>query len=184
MYPCVECNRKKLLQNIETVARMLHTDYKIMCAVIKGFCADDGVMEILEDSSCDWLASSRIEDLAKLKTKKTRLLIRLSQPCEITEVVASSEVSFESECNTIFLLQEEAKRQNKTHGVILAIDMGDLREGIFYKFLNEIEEAAAMVLQSPNLELLGVGTNLGCFGGVITDAANMQGLIEVATGND
>ena len=38
-----------------------------------------------------------------------------------------------------------------------------------------------MVLQSPNLELLGVGTNLGCFGGVITDAANMQGLIEVAT---
>ena len=35
MYPCVECNRKKLLQNIETVARMLHTDYKIMCAVIK-----------------------------------------------------------------------------------------------------------------------------------------------------
>ena len=181
MYPCVECNRKKLLQNIETVARMLHADHRIMCAVIKGFCADNGVMEILEDSSCDWLASSRIEDLAKLKTKKTRLLIRLSQPCEIKEVVASSEVSFESECNTIFLLQEEAKRQNKTHGVILAIDMGDLREGIFYKFLNEIEEAAAMVLQSPNLELLGVGTNLGCFGGVITDAANMQGLIEVAT---
>ncbi len=104
-------------------------------------------MEILEDSSCDWLASSRIEDLAKLKTKKTRLLIRLSQPCEIKEVVASSEVSFESECNTILLLQEEAKRQNKTHGVILAIDMGDLREGIFYKYLNEIEEAAAMVLQ-------------------------------------
>ena len=73
MYPCVECNRKKLLQNMETVARMLHADHKIMCAVIKGFCADDDVMEILEDSSCDWLASSRIEDLAKLKTKKTRL---------------------------------------------------------------------------------------------------------------
>ena len=74
MYPCVECNKIKLSENIETVARMLHADHKIMCAVIKGFCADDGVMEILEDSSCDWLASSRIEDLAKLKTKKTRLL--------------------------------------------------------------------------------------------------------------
>ena len=121
---------------METVARMLHADHKIMCSVVKGFCADDGVMEILEDSSCDWLASSRIEDLAKLKTKKTRLLIRLSQPCEVKEVVSSSEVSFESECNTILLLQEEAKRQNKTHGVILAIDMGDLREGIFYKYLN------------------------------------------------
>ncbi len=133
MYPCVECNKIKLSENIETVARMLNADHKIMCAVIK--------MEILEDSSCDWLASSRIEDLAKLKTKKTRLLIRLSQPCEIKEVVASSEVSFESECNTILLLQEEAKRQNKTHGVILAIDMGDLREGIFYKYQGLIEVA-------------------------------------------
>jgi predicted amino acid racemase len=180
MYPRVECNREKLLQNIETVARMMHAENKTMCAVVKGFSAEEGVMQILEESECDWLASSRIEDLAKLQTKKTKLLIRLSQPCEIKEVVASSEVSFESERKTILLLQEEAKKQNKTHGVILAIDMGDLREGIFYKNLAEIEETAAMVLQSPNLELLGVGTNLGCFGGVITDAANMQGLIDVA----
>ena len=180
MYPRVECNRKKLLQNIETVARMLHTDQKIMCAVVKGFSADEAVMQIMEESRCDWLASSRIEDLEKLHTNKTRFLIRLSQPCEIQHVIAGSEVSFESECKTVSLLQEEAKSQNKTHGVMLAIDMGDLREGIFYKNPEEIDEAAAMVLQSPNLQLLGVGTNLGCFGGVITDAQNMQELIDVA----
>ena len=67
MYPCVECNRKKLLQNIETVARMLHAENKTMCAVVKGFSADEAVMQILEESGCDWLASSRIEDLAKLQ---------------------------------------------------------------------------------------------------------------------
>ena len=181
MYPCVECYRKKLLENIATVARMLHRDQKTMCAVVKGFCADDAVMQILEESECDWLASSRIEDLAKLHTKKTRLLIRLSQPCETEEVVSSAEVSFESECKTIRLLQTEAKKQNKTHGILLAIDMGDLREGIFFKNLKEIDEAAALILQSPNLKLLGVGTNLGCFGGVITDKENMQGLIDVAS---
>jgi len=158
----------------------LHTDQKIMCAVVKGFSADEAVMQIMEESRCDWLASSRIEDLEKLHTNKTRFLIRLSQPCEIQHVIAGSEVSFESECKTVSLLQEEAKSQNKTHGVMLAIDMGDLREGIFYKNPEEIDEAAAMVLQSPNLQLLGVGTNLGCFGGVITDAQNMQELIDVA----
>ena len=181
MYPRVECNRNKLLENIAIVSRMMHEDRKIMCAVVKGFSADDGVMQILEESECDWLADSRIEDLAKLHTKKTRLLIRLSQPCEIEEVVASAEVSFESECKTIQLLQEEAKRQNKTHGILLAIDMGDLREGFFYKNLAEIDNAAALIIQSPNLKLLGVGTNLGCFGGVITDANNMQGLIDVVS---
>ena len=181
MYPRVECNREKLLENITTVTRMMHRDQKTMCAVVKGFSADDAVMQILEESDCDWLASSRIEDLSRLRTKKTRLLIRLSQPCEIKEVVASAEVSFESECKTIRLLQEEAGKQKKAHGIILAIDMGDLREGIFYKSLAEIDEAAALVLQSPNLKLLGVGTNLGCFGGVITDLKNMQGLIDIAS---
>lgn len=181
MYPCVECNREKLLENIAVVARMMHRDHKTMCAVVKGFSADDSLMRILEESECDWLASSRIEDLTKLNTNKKRLLIRLSQPCEVKDVVASAEVSFESECKTIQLLQEEAKKQNKTHGIILAIDMGDLREGIFFRNAAEIDEAAALVLQSPNLNLLGVGTNLGCFGGVITDAENMQGLIDVAS---
>ena len=181
MYPFVECNREKLLENIATVARMMHRDQKTMCAVVKGFSADDSVMRILEESECDWLASSRIEDLTKLHTQKPRLLIRLSQPCEVKEVVASAEVSFESECKTISLLQEEAKRQNKTHGILLAIDMGDLREGIFFKNLGEIDEAATRIQQSPNLKLLGIGTNLGCFGGVITDLENMQGLVDVAS---
>ena len=181
MYPCVECNKEKLLENIAVVTQMLHRDHKTMCAVVKGFSADDSVMQILEESECDWLASSRIEDLAKLQTKKTRLLIRLSQPCEVKEVVASAEVSFESECKTILLLQEEAKKQNKTHGILLAIDMGDLREGIYFKNLKEIDEAATLILQSQNLKLLGVGTNLGCFGGVITDLENMQGLVDVAS---
>ena len=96
MYPCVECNREKLLGNIATVARIMHRDNRTMCAVVKGFSADDAVMQILEESECDWLASSRIEDLSKLQTKKTRLLIRLSQTCEVAEVVAAAELSFES----------------------------------------------------------------------------------------
>ena len=181
MYPCVECYRKKLLQNIETVTRMMHADRKIMCAVVKGFCADDSVMEILEESSVDWIADSRIEDLAKLHTRKTRFLIRLSQLCEIKDVVASSEVSFESEIETLQLLQEEAQRQHKNHGVILAIDMGDLREGIFFQNLEELDEAVETILRFPNLKLLGIGTNLGCFGGVMTDLINMQGLIDTAS---
>ena len=74
VYPCVECNKEKLLQNIETLSRMMHADGKIMCAVIKGFCADDSVMEVLEESSVDWIADSRIEDLERqMKEAAARL---------------------------------------------------------------------------------------------------------------
>jgi len=181
MYPRVECNKEKLLDNINIVTGMMHSDNKIMSAVIKGFSADDSVMQILEESDCDWLADSRIEDLAKLRTKKTRFLIRLSQLCEAEEVIAGSEVSFESEVSTIIQLQQEAKRQGKRHGIMLAIDMGDLREGIFFQNKKELDGAVDTVLHSPDLRLLGIGTNLGCFGGVKTDWENMQGLLAVAS---
>ena len=134
-YPCVTCDRKKLLHNLNTLAEQMHKDNHIFAAVIKGFSADDDIIHIIEESDCDWIADSRIEDLLKLSTKKNRFLIRLSQLSEIPNVILGSDVSFESEVTTIQALQEEAKRQNVTHGIILAIDMGDLREGCFFQNL-------------------------------------------------
>lgn len=179
-YPCVTCDRKKLLHNLNTLAEQMHKDNHIFAAVIKGFSADDDIIHIIEESDCDWIADSRIEDLLKLSTKKNRFLIRLSQLSEIPNVILGSDVSFESEVTTIQALQEEAKRQNVTHGIILAIDMGDLREGCFFQNLADIDAAVMSVQRSPNLKLMGIGTNLGCFGGVITDRNNMEGLVAVA----
>ena len=180
IFPNVTCNKAKLLHNINYLADALHCKGRVFAAVVKGFCADDEIMKILENSECDWFADSRIEDLKKLNTIKQRFLIRLSQMCEIEDVISSSEVSFESEPTTIKELQNEALKQNVRHGIVIAVDMGDLREGCFFKDLQDIDLVVETVLQSPNLDLLGIGTNLGCFGGVLTDADNMSELIDIA----
>jgi predicted amino acid racemase len=43
-----------------------------------------------------------------------------------------ADVSFNTEIDTIKMLSAEAK-QNKTHKIIIMIEMGDLREGVMGK---------------------------------------------------
>ncbi len=63
-------------------------------------------------------------------------------------------------------LNKASLEQGKVHGVILMYDLGDLREGLWEEteFLN-----LALYVESKlsGIRLLGVGTNLGCYGSVL-----------------
>ena len=152
----------------------MHSQGKLFAAVSKGVCADEKIVEILDQSRCDWIADSKIDNLASAKTKKTKFLIRITQQSEVVDVINYADVSFQSEIATIKLLGQEANRLKKKHGVIIALDLGDLREGIFFENIDEMEEACRAVLESPYLNLVGVGTNLGCFGGIKTTPDKLE----------
>lgn len=179
-YPLVVCNKKKLLENVNTLSEIMHAQGKTFAAVTKCVCEAEPVFEVLEKSNCDWIADSRIENLASSKTSKTKFLIRLTQAHEVREVIAHSNVSFQSEIETIKLLAAEAEKQKKRHGIIVAVDMGDLREGCFFENTDEVESAVRTVVEASYLDYLGLGTNLGCFGGVKTDNNNMSQLVALA----
>lgn len=53
------------------------------------------------------------------------------------------------------------------HKIILMVDMGDLREGIFNTDEAQIFSAAEAILAEPALEFHGIGVNLTCYGGII-----------------
>lgn len=179
-WPCVRCDLRKLRENVERLSEQLHSRGALFAAVTKGICAAAPIVQMLEASSCDWLADARVQNLARLPEGKPRLLIRSTQAAEVEAVVRWADVSYESEIETLQLLGREARRQGKTHGVLLALDMGDLREGCFFRDRAEILSAARAAALEPGLELMGVGTNLGCFGGVKTTPENMQELVNIA----
>ena len=53
----------------------------------------------------------------------------------------------------------------KRHQIILMIDLGDLREGIYYQAFNL--DIIKEILSFKHIDLLGIGTNLTCYGSVI-----------------
>jgi predicted amino acid racemase len=182
MYPRLLIDLKKVKNNLDKTIDMVKGSGCSLMIVTKGYCADMEIYKLLEASNIDYLADSRIQNLKKYeKTKKERVLLRLPMMSEADEVVAHADLSLNSEIETIKKLNEAAKSQNKNHKILLMIDLGDLREGIFYKNEDEIYHTVEEILKLTNIELFGLGVNLTCYGAVIPKKENLSLLVEIAT---
>ena len=64
-------------------------------------------------------------------------LIRTPMLSQLDQVVELTNVSFNTEIKVIRKLSETAKRLNRIHGVVLMVELGDLREGIMPPLIEE-----------------------------------------------
>lgn len=181
MYPQLVIDLKKIKNNLNKISEMVKSAGCSLMIVTKGYCADSEIYKILKDSDIEFLADSRIQNLKKYEdTKKQRVLLRLPMGSEADEVVKYADLSLNSELATIKKLNDAARKQNKIHNILLMIDLGDLREGIFYKNEEEIYGAVEEILKLDNIKLYGIGVNLTCYGAVIPKSENLSILVEIA----
>jgi predicted amino acid racemase len=66
--------------------------------------------------------------------------------------------------HTIQMLSDEAVKQSKMHKIIIMIDLGELREGVMR---DDFVDFYAKVFEMPNIEVVGLGTNLACLYGIL-----------------
>ncbi|NLK64115.1 MAG: alanine/ornithine racemase family PLP-dependent enzyme [Tissierellia bacterium] len=181
MYPRLVIDLKKVKNNLDKISEMVKGSGSSLMIVTKGYSADMEIFKLLDESDIDYLADSRIQNLKKYEgTKKERVLLRLPMNSETDELVKYTEISLNSELKTIKNLNDAAERQNKVHKIILMIDLGDLREGIFFKNEDEIFNTVEEILKLKNIELFGLGVNLTCYGAVIPKKDNLSVLVEIA----
>ena len=181
MYPRLVIDLKKIKNNLDKITELVKGSNCSLMIVTKGYCADLEIYKILENSNIDYLADSRIQNLKKYEgTSKERVLLRLPMNSEVDEVVKYSDISLNSEMRTIRNLNEAAMKQNKKHKILLMIDLGDLREGIFFRNEEEIHSTVEEILQLKNIDLFGLGVNLTCYGAVIPKRDNLSVLVEIA----
>lgn len=181
-YPVVEVDLKKLRHNIDEIVRRCNEQGIGVAGVVKGFNGIPETLKLYEESDCIAIASSRLEhleDARNLGLKGPYLAIRVPMLSEVPDLVKFADMSLNSELSVIKAIDEECGRQGKVHGVILMADLGDLREGFWDK--KEMVEAAVYIEKElKNVHLLGVGTNLGCYGSINATPDKMEDLIAVA----
>ena len=178
--PRLEIDLAKIGHNVREVIKLYGAKGLTIMGVTKGVCGDPLVAEVYLKNGISVLGDARIANFRKMREAGIRapfILLRLPASGEAEAVVRDCSISFNSEIKVIRELSAAAVRNGSCHGVILMVELGDLREGIMPGDLGDMVKE---VLSLPGIRLAGIGANLACFGGIKPDAKNMGELSSLA----
>lgn len=167
----------KVEHNARTIVGLCRQHGIKVTGVTKGTCGYPEVAKAMLRGGVTSIGESRIENIYRLKAAGVHtsyMLLRIPPLSEVDDVVAAVNVSLNSELSVLAGLSEAALRRGQVHDVILMVDLGDLREGIWPDDLILFVQEA---LKLSGVRIVGLGTNLTCFGGVVPSEDNMNRLV-------
>lgn len=178
--PRLEVDLQKIYHNARTLVELLADRGISVTGVTKATLGSPEIAGTLLAAGVIAVGDSRIENLAAMRRAGVRApmtLIRSPMLSQARLVVAHADVSFNTELDVLSELSRAAQQARCTHGVVLMVELGDLREGIMP---GQLDRTVRQMLRFPNISLRGIGTNLACRSGVSPDARNMSELSTLA----
>jgi len=145
-------------------------------AVTKVTCGSPEVARAMLAGGASALGESRLENAAGLRAAGIVApiwLVRTPTPALADEAVRVSDVAVVSEIAVVEALDAAAAGAGRVYGVLAMVDIGDLREGMMPEQVPAFLEAAA---RCANLDIIGLGSSLTCYGAIIPDERNLAEL--------
>jgi predicted amino acid racemase len=179
--PRLEIDLGKIQHNARTLVERLARRGISVTGVTKATLGSPEIAHAMLQAGVSDLGDSRIENIEAMRRSHVSArmsLIRSPMLSQVKRVVASADVSCNTELEAIRRLSLEARKSNRVHAVVLMVELGDLREGIMpADLLATVRETLSL----PNIVLKGIGTNLACRSGASPDDTNMGELSSLAT---
>src|SRR5574344_445106 len=163
----VTLNAKSLRHNFNYLNTLFKKKNIQWSIVSKLLCGNREYLEELLKNPIQQICDSRISNLKAIKQIQPQIeTIYIRPPAKrvIKSVIQYADISMNTEIETIKLLSAEAAKNQKTHKIIIMIELGELREGIMYEsFVAFFDQ----VFKLPNIKVVGFGANLSCLYGVL-----------------
>ena len=178
--PRLEIDLGKLHHNARTLVDRLARRGISVTGVAKAALSSPEIAHEMLLAGVSDLGDSRIENIEAMRSSHVPArmsLIRSPMISQAKRVVTSTDVSFNTEIAVVRRLSLEAQKLDRMHGVVLMVELGDLREGIMPA---DLVAAVRETLSLPNIVLKGLGTNLACRSGASPDDTNMGELSKLA----
>ncbi|RKX36979.1 MAG: alanine/ornithine racemase family PLP-dependent enzyme [Verrucomicrobia bacterium] len=178
--PRLEIDLGKIQFNARTLVKWLAVQGISVTAVMKATLGSPEIAQAFLRAGVKTLGDARIENITKMRQggiTAPMALIRSPMCSQVARVVKYTELSFNTELDVISMLSAAAQKAKRIHGIVLMVELGDLREGILP---NALSHAVREILRLPNIAIRGIGTNLACRSGVAPDAENMAALSALA----
>jgi len=161
---------KKIQDNIKYLSAYFDSHNIAWSLITKVFSGDKEFLKhILTDEiiqKIDSIGDSRLTSLKNLKAVNPKMqTIYIKPPAKMyaDDIIKYADISLNTSYTTIVALNEAAKKVDKIHQIIIMVELGELREGVKRAELMNFYES---VFQLSNIEVIGIGSNLGCMYGV------------------
>jgi len=144
--PRIEINIAKIAYNAKKLRELYRSKDIDVFGVTKVVCGDPRIADALTGSGITTLADSRISNILRMREAGIGarfVLLRTPIPSQIGSVARYADISLNSELSVIRGLSEAALKYGVTHGIILMVEMGDLREGMMPRDLEETVRGGA-----------------------------------------
>jgi predicted amino acid racemase len=177
--PVLEVDLAKIAENASRVVTKCGEKGIDVIGVTKGFSAAHQIVSAMIAGGIKGLADARMENIIELRNKNFNnpmTLLRIPRLSNVDNVVKYADTSINSEIAVIGALSSAAIKFKKIHGVILMVDVGDLREGVLQE---NVLDMATKIRSLKGVKIIGLGTNMGCFGGVLPSFENLDLLIKL-----
>jgi predicted amino acid racemase len=179
--PRLEIDLDKIQHNVRTLVERLAKLVISVTGVTKATLGSPEIANAMLLAGVSDLGDSRIENIEAMRRSHIPgqiSLIRSPMLSQVKRVVTSADVSFNSELEVVRRLSIEARKLDRTHAVVLIVELGDLREGMMPA---DLLAAVRETLSLPNIVFKGIGTNLACRSGASPDDTNMGELSRLGT---
>ncbi|MDZ4180845.1 MAG: alanine/ornithine racemase family PLP-dependent enzyme [Coriobacteriia bacterium] len=148
--------------------------------VTKVTCGSPEVARAMLAGGATAIGESRLENIERMRAAGIEApfwLLRATPPVLAADTVRLADVSLASEVVTVEALDRAAGNAGRPHAIVAMVDLGDLREGMLPERLPGFLDRVAAL---SHIELLGIGTSLTCYGGVVPDEENLGELARLA----
>ncbi|MGF1569432.1 MAG: alanine racemase [Nodosilinea sp.] len=132
-----------------------------LMGISKAVLGEPAIAEAMLQGGVKFMANSRLENIQRMRSAGvlTQFVLLRTALSQAEAVVKSVHISLNTEIETLKKLSYCAKAQNKSHQIILMLELGDLREGILPEDLSQF---IRQTLALSHLEVVGLGCNLAC----------------------
>ncbi|MCD6463748.1 MAG: alanine/ornithine racemase family PLP-dependent enzyme [Thermotogae bacterium] len=179
MYPRLLVHLGRIEENARRIVELARRFNVDLVGITKVVLGDPRIAKAMVKAGIRTLGDSRLLNIRRMRDNGVNArfqLIRLPMISELELVVELVDCVLVSELRTIEALNEVLKSKGRKMDIIYMVDIGELREGAWYK---EAVEEIVKVIKYENVRLIGIGTNLGCLNGVLATPQNLSILLEI-----
>lgn len=169
-----------LAYNVQKISRLCHENGIELVGVTKLSVGNSQIARVIRQNGADKLGDSRLKNIAKFSQEGIAgpyQLVRIPMLSELPMAIKYVDEFLVSMPQVVYEIDKIAREVQRNVEVIYMVDVGDLREGVWFE--HAVEEIYEVYKNLTFVNLKGIGTNVGCYGGVLPTKENINTLLSI-----